>query len=285
MAPTEVPEQHSAPANFILHPTDFSAESELAFAHALRLALANESDLSLLHMGKNQSDEWDRFPSVRKTLENWGMLKPGSSRRDVGKLNISVEKVVSEGRNVVHAVCGFAARRPVDLLVLASEGRDGLSAWLSPPRSEQVAEKSQIPTLFVPARGKGCVSLETGEVTMNEVLVPVDHHPAAESAVERGLRAIEAFGTPRSRLTPLYVGAQSEFPHVEIPDGAWTVIRSVREGDPATEILAAAEECRANVITMVTDGADGILDTLRGSTTSRVLRHAPCPLLAVPESF
>jgi nucleotide-binding universal stress UspA family protein len=285
MLPSQVPEQHSAPAKFILHPTDFSAESELAFAHALRLALTSEADLSLLHMGKNQSEDWERFPSVRKTLEKWGVLEPGSTRADVNKLKISVEKVISEGRNVVHAVCGFATRRPVDLLVLASEGRDGLSAWLAPPRSEQVAFKSRIPTLFVPSGGKGCVSLETGEVTLNEILIPVDHDPPAEAAVERGLRAMEAFGTSQSRLTLLYVGPQSEFPHVRIPDGAWTVIRAVRQGDPATEILAAAKECGANAIMMVTDGADGFLESLRGSTTSLVLRHASCPLLAVPADF
>jgi nucleotide-binding universal stress UspA family protein len=34
---------------------------------------------------------------------------------------------------------------------------------------------------------------------------------------------------------------------------------------------------------MSTDGRNGFLDVLRGSHSERVLRHAPCPLLAIPD--
>jgi len=33
---------------------------------------------------------------------------------------------------------------------------------------------------------------------------------------------------------------------------------------------------------MSTAGHEGFLDALRGSVTEQVLRHSPCPLLAVP---
>jgi nucleotide-binding universal stress UspA family protein len=39
---------------------------------------------------------------------------------------------------------------------------------------------------------------------------------------------------------------------------------------------------QANLIAMPTAGHHGFLDAVRGSTTERVLRHAPCPVLAVP---
>jgi nucleotide-binding universal stress UspA family protein len=38
----------------------------------------------------------------------------------------------------------------------------------------------------------------------------------------------------------------------------------------------------ADVVAMPTAGHHGILDALRGSTTERVLRHAGCPVLAMP---
>jgi nucleotide-binding universal stress UspA family protein len=59
----------------------------------------------------------------------------------------------------------------------------------------------------------------------------------------------------------------------------------VRQGSPSTEILDAAEEISANLIIMVTDGAHGYLDILRGTTSENVLRKAPCPVLTVPASF
>ena len=90
------------------------------------------------------------------------------------------------------------------MLVLATAGRDGLAAWLKPSQAEKVAEQVSvlsIPTLFVPASRRGCIDLESGEVSMEQVLAPVDHHPKSESAVERGLRAITVFGSQQAQLT------------------------------------------------------------------------------------
>ena len=117
---------------------------------------------------------------------------------------------------------------------------------------------------------------------MDHVLVPIDHHPASESAIERGLRAISMYGDKPAKLTLLYIGSESEFPEVEIPDGPWNIERVVRKGNAAAEIVAAAQECQANLVIMVTEGTDGFLDVLRGTTTAQVLRNAPCPLLAIP---
>jgi nucleotide-binding universal stress UspA family protein len=50
-------------------------------------------------------------------------------------------------------------------------------------------------------------------------------------------------------------------------------------------IVDAAIEFDADVIAMPTAGHHGVLDALRGSTTERVIRHAPCPVLALPAAF
>ena len=55
-------------------------------------------------------------------------------------------------------------------------------------------------------------------------------------------------------------------------------------GEEAVEtILAAADEIGADLIVMGTQGSQGFLDALRGSTTEQVLRRSLSPLLAVPE--
>jgi nucleotide-binding universal stress UspA family protein len=56
----------------------------------------------------------------------------------------------------------------------------------------------------------------------------------------------------------------------------------VRQGDVVETILRTAAEIDADLIAMPTAGHHGIFDALRGSTTERVLRHAPCPVLAMP---
>lgn len=64
--------------NSIFHPSDFSKASELAFAHALAIALIRKTELVILHAGPGQLDDWAQFPPVRKTLERWQVLAPGS---------------------------------------------------------------------------------------------------------------------------------------------------------------------------------------------------------------
>lgn len=273
----------SAPARFILHPTDFSAESHLAFAHALRLALRNEASLSLLNVGNDSYEDWDRFPAVRNVLIRWGLIEEDAKRRDIQeRLGVGIEKVIAEESNVVDAIKGYFERRPIDFLVLATSGRNGLASWLKPSKAEKISRIANVPTLFVPAGTHGCVSLESGQVTMECLIVPVDTTPLPTEAIERGLRALEAFGSDQAKLILLHVGSTT-MPDVHIPEGRWQVEQQVvPSGDPAKEILALAGETKANLIAMVTEGSHGFMDIFRGTTTDQVVRQAPCPVLGIP---
>jgi nucleotide-binding universal stress UspA family protein len=55
----------------------------------------------------------------------------------------------------------------------------------------------------------------------------------------------------------------------------------VVDGMPHVEIVRVAEERRVDLIVMATHGRGFISHALMGSTTERVLRRAPCPVLAV----
>ena len=57
----------------ILHPTDFSDLSGVAFAHALRIALAARSKLHLLHVLPHETGGALAFPHVRQLLVQWGL--------------------------------------------------------------------------------------------------------------------------------------------------------------------------------------------------------------------
>ena len=51
--------------------------------------------------------------------------------------------------------------------------------------------------------------------------------------------------------------------------------------DPVKGIMGVAAELIPDLICMTTAGHQGLLDALRGSTTQRVLRAAPCPVLTI----
>lgn len=279
---TESNEQNffSSPAKHILHPTDFSPESQRALAHALRLALLNRAQLIMLHVGKISEEE--DFPSVRALLQRWGLLEPGASRSEVAKIGVGIKKIEAYGPTVAGAIANYLQRESVDLLVMATHGRHGLSSWFNPSKAEETARRTKVPTLFVPADCRGCVSLESGHVSMRRIIVPVDHEPSAEESVERGLRALRGLGDDASKLTLLYVGKEAEFPHVDLGRTDWHIERVCRNGDPVSEILAEAKETNADLLIMTTEGRHGFYDALRGTTTEQVLHRSNCPLLAVP---
>ena len=96
----------------------------------------------------------------------------------------------------------------------------------------------------------------------------------------RATRAAESFGDECVEIVLLHVNG-TEFPQFDRPGGkAWVWKELRREGDVVAAILDAAQE--ADLIVMATEGEHGIIDALRGSVTERVVRDAPCPVLAVP---
>jgi nucleotide-binding universal stress UspA family protein len=55
----------------------------------------------------------------------------------------------------------------------------------------------------------------------------------------------------------------------------------VVEGNPVQEILRVAEEKECDLIVMGSHGRGALLDTMMGSTASRVVRRSPVPVLVV----
>lgn len=55
----------------------------------------------------------------------------------------------------------------------------------------------------------------------------------------------------------------------------------VRTGTPFEEICQAAKKLGADLIVLTTRGQTGLKRVWLGSTAERVVRHAPCPVLAV----
>ena len=271
----------------VVHPTDLSPASERAFAHALAIALVRRARLTLLHVSADDRPDWGEFPAVRRTLERWGLLERDSSRGAVlEQLGLKVTKRTISGVFPARAVVDYLDEDPADLLVVATEGRDGAVRWLHGSVAEAMARRSKTMTLFVPAHAeKSFVSLADGTLTLNNVLLPIDRTPDPSAAIEFARRVADIGGDGTATISLLHVGAETDMPRVRAEDGArWTFARIHREGEPVAEILAAAELVGADLIVMPTSGRAGVFEVLRGSTTERVLRQAPCPLLAVPAS-
>jgi nucleotide-binding universal stress UspA family protein len=271
------------PGPTIVFPTDFSAAGDLAFAHALKLALALRSRLLLLHVDPPRDDDqaertrWDDFPSVRATLARWGLVAADAARSSVLQIGLDVAKYELRDWDIADAIEDFAREHEAGLLVLATRGTDGLERRLRGSVSRHVADRLRLPSLFVPAGARGFVDLATGALTLGRALAPVDHQPDARSLLPRLAGLLASLGASDA-LDLVHSGTAPPVFHVG-PERRALPVRSLR-GPVVESILAAAQE--ADLIVMPTAGRHGMLDALRGSTTERVIAHAPCPVLAFP---
>jgi len=62
----------------------------------------------------------------------------------------------------------------------------------------------------------------------------------------------------------------------------WTWKKELRTGEVIEGIVKSAQENKADLILLATDGRNGFLDALRGSHSERILRYGVAPLLTIP---
>ncbi len=269
----------------ILHPTDFSTGDYSAFAHTLRMGLAGKSEVTLLHVSDNRpSVHWSDFPPVRETLVRWQYIPENATREMVEATGLLVKKALRSGKNPVAEIARYLEQHPCNLIVLATHQRTGLAAWWQQSKSEAIARDTKIMTLFVPRQIQGFVSAETGNIRLNNILAPVAKKPRPGSAAKAAEALASLFSVDKVRIEFLFVGHETDAPDLRLPPPhpGWIVKRSTVEGNVVERILDASETQNSDLIVMATEGHHGFLDALRGSTTEQIVKHAKCPVLAVP---
>ena len=269
----------------VVHATDFSAADERAYAHALGVAVLARAKLTILHVTSDPSGDLKGFPAVRKTLERWKVLEPGSAQGAVfTKLGVSVKKIRLGNHFPALGVAQHLENEGTDLLVVATEGRKGAASWMHGSAAEEIARRSRTMTLFVPANARrNIVAPSDGNLTLENMLIPVDRTPDPWAAIEFARRAAMVMSDGKATITLLHDGNGREPPRLHLDDGPhWRFARMQYDGELVEAIEAAAARVRADLVIMPTEGRHGVFDVLRGSTTERVLRRLRCPLLAVP---
>ncbi len=104
---------------------------------------------------------------------------------------------------------------------------------------------------------------------LNATVVIVRVIPLTRSIVPKAMRQAEAY------LAAVAAGLREDGLVVEA---------SVRRGDPATVIVALAEELKANLILMTTRGRSGLDKLVLGSVADAVLANSPKPVLPLSEA-
>lgn len=209
---------------------------------------------------------------------------------------LKVEQHVIRGR-AANAINDLAAQIEADLIVTGSRGRGRLASMLLGSVATEVATHAPCPVLvvrratasrlLVATDGSGsaeAIPKRLGEWDVfrgslaNAVAVSVPDDPAFELMVglytlgDERVAALRAESAAKARADG---DAMAErLTSIGIPATA-----AVRNGDPAHEILAAAEDHRSDLIITGSRGLGAVERLLLGSVARNVLIHARCSVL------
>jgi nucleotide-binding universal stress UspA family protein len=139
---------------------------------------------------------------------------------------------------------------------------------------------------------------------LQTIVVPLDFSTASLRALEFALPLAKRFGA-RVEVVHVYEGAH-QFSSVATSPVLWSEEEAkryladeveltfgtrprredchLRVGKPEQEIVAVAEELKADLIVIATHGRGGLKHLMLGNTTEKVIRQATCPVLVVREA-
>lgn len=272
------------PYRRIIHPSDFSDESHTGLVHAVKLAVAAQGELSIMHVDPDvPREDFEDFPKVRPLLERWGLLPPGSSRDQVGQLGIAIKKTRTMAKNRTEGILQYLSRFPADLLVMGTHQYEGLARWQHDSVAEPVARESQMATLFVPTHVEGFIAKDSGQPKLRRVLVPVSTECNPQLAIDATAQLATALGCNNLTAIVVQVGDDRALQSLRFPiKTGWLWHTMACQGNVVEVILAMGKDFDVDLIVMTTSKQHTLLDLMRGSATERVLRGARCPLLALP---
>ncbi|MEW6749642.1 MAG: universal stress protein [Candidatus Latescibacterota bacterium] len=188
----------------------------------------------------------------------------------------------------VEGILRTAEREQAGLVVMGTHGRSGLNRLLLGSVAERVVRQATVPVLTV----RGPVGAGAGgPVRLARILCPYNYTPVAREALRYAVDLAQRGGGELVLATSLEEGGSEEEARrhrerlcADVPAGVQSrcALRPVvRRGPAAEEVLRLAAEEAPDLIVIGAQHRPLLETTVIGTTSVRVMRHAPCPVLTV----
>jgi nucleotide-binding universal stress UspA family protein len=211
----------------------------------------------------------------------------------------SIQTSVTSGR-AADVITSIAGDWGAELIVVGSRGHGTLESMLLGSVSAEVVDRARVPVLVARREAIGRVVfawdgsdgaekaaallVDWGIFGRSEVRVVSVADAAAPWWVESGMVgeevAAEAYARAAEPSRQQHVQMAQEMADRLAASGLH-VVPECRSGDPAQQIVNAAEEATADLVVLGTHGRTGLSRLLMGSVTRNVLNHARCSVLVV----
>lgn len=280
----------------ILAPTDFSAGGIRALAHASAVAERTGAELHVLHVRifNRNVYGWSAIPNV-KDVER---IVADQAREDMAKaiegLSPDVVHDVVADTRAAPAILRYVDKHDIDLVVMGTHARKGISRVFLGSITAEVLRHT--PTSLLAIGPEHAVP----DDQYQHILAPVDFSGSATSSLQQASAIAHQHQAQLSVMHSIEPNASMAFYGLDEPSGSMrkhaedalekllsetelaqtAANKRIVAGPAEDQIVAQAHEQHSDLIVMGTVGLSGLERLLVGSTTERVMRKAPCAVLA-----
>jgi nucleotide-binding universal stress UspA family protein len=285
----------------ILVPIDFSPFSSFATDFAAFLAQKYRAKITLYHvvvMYETEFEEEDHLKKIEELVKHKVLTTNTRLAEHREKIDIKDFEVDSDiGHNVsaANSILDYINTHHFDLIIIGTHGRTGIKNWIYGSVAEKVVRMSPIPVITIHSMPR--------VLQIKNILVPVDFSKNSIAGIDEARKIAKTFDAQinyvhiiEQQLHPSFhvVGIESVFTlNPDLKNISLQKLKefcfnedevatfNVLEGTAHRDIANCAKDTNSDLIVMSTHGYTGLDHALIGSTTERVIRIAPCPVLSV----
>ncbi|MBW2430671.1 MAG: universal stress protein [Deltaproteobacteria bacterium] len=291
----------------ILCATDFSDFSNLTVSYGVALAKEFEASLIICHIIDLSSvaiyGEFQLDPIGQQNR----IMEDASAQLEklTGDQPVAWESLITVGKPA-DEISRAVEEKAIDLVITATRGRSGFKRLILGSVTERLMRTITCPLLVVRSPEREFVNIPQPEIKLNKILVGCDFSPDSDQAFEHGLSLAQEFQAElhlahvieppaQPNLLVETITVTGEVPQNQqnlliqklkdmVPaeaDNWCTPQTSILEGQPYEELVKYADTRDIDIIVLGVRG-HGLVKTLfLGSTTDRIIRNSPCPVLSV----
>ncbi|WP_380680768.1 universal stress protein [Salinigranum sp. GCM10025319] len=283
----------------ILFPTDGSDVAREAFDYALDVADAHDATIHVLNVADTNQDSLTMVEGrVVDVLEDKGRGIVDDAADRAADRGVDTVAEVLQG-DPVKTIVDYAAEYGIDLVVMPTHGRRGLSRVLLGSVTERVITSAEVPVVAVTPDGD-----HEFVYPPRAILVATDGSRAAGLALESGIDLARETGAAlhvlhvvetatlgfdvRSVVASDQLDAKAESILREAVDAAETagvdVVTQIAHGRAYREIRSYLSEHGIDLVAVGTHGETDFSRSVLGGVTTKIVRGSSVPVLLRRES-
>ena len=290
----------------VLFATDFSPCSAPAFRYAVEWAKVFNAQLTIFHgLSLQPGLDIDAGIAQRYLDEHRNVAQDhlaqllAEAQQQVPQTSIEIRTGLASTQ-----ICDVAREHKTDLIIIGTHGWTGFNLVLFGSVAERVIQRAPCPVLSIPDRSpEETAGMHSLTIQPRQMVLPIDFSDCSIDAYEYGVQMAKWFDASLTlvhAIEPLSYSLDFSLTHpleekanrkkVEQRLQALTAVLTeeglsaryeLMEKHSVEAILEAGSAQQADLLVMGTHSRKGLSRLILGSTTSKVLRHSPYPILTV----